>query len=138
MRGVPLRVCFGEVAVSAVTDEGMVLLDAAMPEAEAAARLGHLAMHVVEGSPAPGAGEAECEAAVRRALEAEARAFALELRLRRGLGVIKHRYGFEAAFWGARAEEREAGIAAWLWEHPGGGEGVDGLAEGYRRRCRGD
>lgn len=133
----PPRVCFGQVAVSAVNHEGAVLLDNAMPEAEAAARLGHLLLHVLDGSPAPRAGEADCDAAVRRALDIEARAFAAELRLRQALGVTGIRYGFEEDFRRAPVEAGEAGIRAWLEAHPAGGQGVDALAEGYRRRCKG-
>lgn len=132
------RVCFGQVPVSAVTPEGVVLLEATLADAEAAARLGHLLLHVVEGSPAPRAGEPDCEAAVRRALAAEARALAMELRLRRALGVTAPalRYEFEEDFWRAAPGEREGVVLAYLEAHPHGGPGVDALAEGYRRRCR--
>lgn len=136
LTGAP-RVCFGQVAVSAVSHEGVVLLDSAMPDAEAAARLGHLLLHVLDGSPAPSAGEADCDAAVRRALDIEARAFAMELRLRQALGVTGLRYGFEEDLRRAPIEAREATIRAWLEAHPAGGQGVDALAEGYRRRCEG-
>jgi hypothetical protein len=133
------RVCFGKVPVSAVTPEGVVLLEVSLADAEAAARLGHLLLHVVEGSPAPRAGEADCDAAVRRALGAEAAALGLELRLRRALGVEAPamRYEFEEGFWGAAPGDREALVLAYLEAHPHGGPGVDALAEGYRRRCLG-
>lgn len=136
LQGAP-RVCFGQVAVSAVSHEGAVLLDSAMPEAEAAARLGHLLLHALDGSPAPRAGEVDCDAAVRRALDIEARAFAVELLLRQALGVTGIRYGFEEDFRRAPIEAREARIRAWLEAHPAGGQGVDALADGYRRRCEG-
>ncbi|EYF03629.1 hypothetical protein [Chondromyces apiculatus] len=135
-RGAP-RVCFGRVPVSALTDDGVVLLDTASPDAEAAARLGHLALHAIAGSPAPHPGSPDCDAAVARALTLEARAFALELRLRRALGVTSIRYGFEEAYWQASPEAREPAILAWLTAHPSGGQGVDALGDGYRRRCEG-
>ncbi|AKT41578.1 ImmA/IrrE family metallo-endopeptidase [Chondromyces crocatus] len=129
--------CFGQVPVSAIDDTGTLLLDDRLPDAEAAARLGHLLLHRVEGSPAPRAGEPDCDAAVHRALTAEARAFALELRLRRALGVTSTRYAFEADVWRVTPEAHQQTILTWLVAHPGGGEGVDALGEGYRRRCEG-
>lgn len=140
------RVCFGRVPVSAVTPDGTVLLEASLGDAEAAARLGHLLLHVIEGPPmpalvpaAPALSGAECGAAVRRALVAEAGALALELGLRRALGVTAPalRYEFEQDFWRAPPEAREGVILAYLESHPGGGPGIDALAESYRRRCAG-
>ena len=136
------RVCVGRVPVSAVTTDGTILLDAALDEAEAAARLGHLLVHVVEGLPgaasAGGAAAGGCDAEVARALAAEARALALELRLRRALGVRapRLRYELEGDFWEAEPGAREGLILGYLAAHPGGGPGIDAIAEGYARRCR--
>jgi hypothetical protein len=135
----PPQICFGRIPVSAVTADGTVLLDAALSDAEASARLAHLLLHLVEGSPAPRPGIFDCSAAVRQALAAEASALSLELRLRRELGVASPAlaYEFEDDFWRAPLDEREASIFSYLEAHPAGGPGVDALAEGYLRRCRG-
>jgi hypothetical protein len=133
------RVCFGPAAVSASTSDGVVLLDAALGDAEAAARLGHLLLHVKRGSPLVlPEDRAGCDAAVDRALAAEADALALELRLRRALGVAapKMSYAFEEPFWKAEPEARTPLVLAYLRAHPQGAPGLDALAAGYARRCR--
>ncbi|AKF08403.1 hemophore-related protein [Sandaracinus amylolyticus] len=112
-----------------------VVLDRALGEGEAAARLGHLLVHVRDGSPyreGP-----HCDVVVARALDAEARAHALELDLRRALSVAPDvlRYELEPAYWAAPPDERVALVRAYLEAHPDGAPGIDALASAYRQRC---
>jgi hypothetical protein len=133
------HVCFGPAAVSALTSDGVALLDAALGDEEAAARLGHLFVHVKRGSPLVlPEDRAACDAAVERALAAEAEALALELGLRRALGVRvpKIAYAFEEPFWKAEPRARTELVLAYLRAHPDGAPGIDALASGYARRCR--
>lgn len=136
--GRPLRMCFGEVPSSVVTEQGTLLMDARLDDARAAARAAHLAAHLADGLPALVGGEGGCDARVREALRAEARALALELRLVRALGAPPPEGGpweVEAVHWAAPPEGREAAIEAYLRSHPDGAPGVDALAAGYARRC---
>jgi hypothetical protein len=128
----------GPMAVSSITTEGTVLLDRELGEREAAARLGHLLDHAVEGMPMAHPRAGGCDAQVEEALAQEARALAIELRLRRALGVAGPRiaYAFEDAFWRAPAEAREPLVLDYLRAHPDGAPGLDALASGYARRCR--
>jgi hypothetical protein len=132
------RICFGPAAVSSITTEGVVLLDRELGELEAAARLGHLLAHAVEGMPMAQPRAGDCDAQVEEALVQEARALALELRLRRALGVTERRlpYAFEDAFWRSPTAGRERLVLEYLHAHPDGAPGLDGLASGYSRRCR--
>jgi len=130
--------CFGSMEVSAVTTERVVLFDEQLGDEEAAARLGHLIEHVVEGLSAEKRDGETCEEVVRRALAHEAAALSRELRLRRALGVgaAKIRYELEEAFWAAQPDDREALVLAYLEAHPNGAPGIDALAAGYAQRCR--
>jgi hypothetical protein len=132
--------CFGPARVSSVTTDQVVLFDADLRGAEAAARLGHLVEHLAEGLPLGRVTDEDCAVQVDRALAAEARALALELRLRRALGAPsgdgrRLPFTFEDAFWAAPEDRREALVLADLRAHPDGGPGLDALASGYARRC---
>lgn len=131
------RVCFGRGPSVLEERERHVVLDGALGPGEGAARLGHLLVHVRDGSPyVPGP---DCDVVVARALDAEARAHALELELRRALSVPAASalsFGeLEPAFWAAPEAERVALVRAYLEAHPDGAPGIDGLASGYRARC---
>lgn len=82
----PAEVCVRDVARSVRVADGPIHLAAERSDAELAARLGHLLLHVREGLPqlTPGAG---CDADLERALAAEVHAHALERRLRAALGA---------------------------------------------------
>jgi hypothetical protein len=131
-------ICFGKPARSVVTLDRQFLLEACEPEAPATARLGHLMLHLAEGSLLDGGPvRCDCNAWVDEALGAEARALSLEIRLRRALGAgDAARYAFEAAYWEALPAAQEGAVLAFLRTHPHGGGGVDALAAGYARRCR--
>jgi hypothetical protein len=136
--GKPLRLCFGAVRSSVVTEQGVLLMDASLDDRRAGARVGHLVMHLADGLPAIVAGEGDCGARVEQALAAEARALGLELRLLRELGAPPPAGGpweVEAIHWAAPPEGREAALLAYLRAHPDGAPGVDALAAGYARRC---
>lgn len=136
--GRPIRMCFGAVAPSVVTEEGMLLMDAKLEDARAAARAAHLLTHLVDGLPALVKGQGDCEARVEQALAAEARALALELRLLRELGAPPPEGGpweVEGIHWAAAPAAREAVLVDYLRSHPDGAPGVDALATGYARRC---
>lgn len=80
----PFDVCWGEVSLSVLDDRRCVRLDRRLGDPEAAARLGHLLLHLREGVPlAEG-----CDArALALAEDRERGAHALEGRLRAALGV---------------------------------------------------
>ncbi len=137
-QGQPIRMCFGAVSSSVVTEQGTLLMDAGQGDARAAARAAHLLLHLADGLPALVKGEGDCDARVEEALRAEARALALELRLLRELGAPPPEGGpweVEGIHWAAAPEEREAALVAYLRAHPDGAPGVDALASGYARRC---
>lgn len=134
----PVRMCFGPARPSALTGEGLLLMDASQDEARAAARAAHLVLHLSDGLPALVAGKGDCERRVEQALAAEARGLALELRLGRELGAPPAEGGpfeVEGVFWQAAPEAREAALVAYLRAHPDGAPGVDALAAGYAKRC---
>lgn len=121
-----------------MTTERVALFDERLGDEEAAARLGHLLQHVVEGLSAEKRDGESCDEVTRRALAREASALSRELRLRRALGVdtANVRYAFEEAFWAARPDDREPLVLAYLEAHPNGAPGIDALAAGYAQRCR--
>lgn len=136
--GRPIRMCFGAVRSSVVTEQGVMLMDAKLDDARAAARVAHLVTHLADGLPAIVAGEGDCDARVEQALAAEARALALELRLLRELEAPPPEGGpweVEGVHWAAPPEGREAAVLSYLRAHPDGAPGVDALAAGYARRC---
>jgi hypothetical protein len=136
----PLRICFVEIPVAAVTTEGTFLLDPRTPDAESAARLGHLLLHQIEGGlNIEGAPDRPCERVVDQAIWAEARAHALELELRRALGVTdpRRRFPFEDAFWAAPPEERVATLHHYFRAHPEGDSILPGFVSAYAARCDG-
>ncbi len=75
-------VCWGEPEVTAIEERGVLLMDRRVSEAEAAARMGHLLFHAVEGMPL-----AEGCAGLDVAAQRESRAHALEGRLRHAFGA---------------------------------------------------
>lgn len=127
------RMCFAPEGPNAITDDRTIVLDRALGEAEAAARVAHLLVHVRDGSPYPERARpgADCDATVARALDREARAHAVELEVRRALGVRGGRpvLDFEEAYWAAAQRDRE-GLVRRALEADG-----EGLALGYRQRC---
>jgi hypothetical protein len=126
--------CFGQE--SELREDGPLLLDETLADNEAAARAGHLLLHVLV-PPWP-ASASSCEERVTRALDAEARALSLELELRQALGVTspKVAYAFEAEHQRATPDQRIPLIEIALRQHPDGAPGVPGLAGAYSQRCR--
>jgi hypothetical protein len=128
--------CFAERGPNAIDDTAAIVLDPALAEADAAARVGHLLLHLRDGSPypAPADADADCDSIVDRALDREAAAHAVELELRRALaaapGVL--RFDFEEAFWAAPGPERLALVRRALAT---GAAGPGRLAIEYRARC---
>ena len=137
------RVCFASASsASVVTHDRVVILAQGLEEAEAAARLGHLLVHLRDGLPidavSASLAPAACDAAVDRALALEARAYVAEVALQDELGAHPRMLAFEFgdALRAASGDAREGIVLAYLREHPTGGQGIDGLAEAYRARCR--
>ena len=129
--------CFAPEGPNAIDADLTLVLDRALSDGEAAARVGHLLVHVRDGLPYQADAPGDCDARVARALDREAEAHAVELDLRRALGVGGARliFPFEAAFHAAPSAERVALLRRWPEEHPDGAPGLDGLATGYRMRC---
>lgn len=131
-------VCFAAPgSTSAVDDTHAILLASDLEEGEAAARFGHLLVHLRDGLPDEGLHRPDCDAAVERALAREATAYVREIELQTEVGARPRMLAFEMSsdVLAAPREEREAIVLAYLRAHPHGAPGIDGLAAGYRERC---
>ncbi len=135
----PLRVCYAGAGSESFTAGDDLVLVEGVTDAENAARLGHLLLHRVEGTPEPetAAQTTACAALVREAIMAEARAHALELELRHDLQVTHPRrvFPFARAYWDAPAADRLEVLRRHFWAHPEGGAGVPGFVQQVARRC---
>jgi hypothetical protein len=125
--------CFGQH--SEVQENGVLSLDESLAGDEAAARAGHLLLHLIV-PPWPDS-QAPCPERVNAAVEAEARALSLELALRDVLGVSapKVAYAFADEHRQAAPDQRVALIARFLRQYPNGAPGVPDLAGAYAQRC---
>lgn len=133
-----LQICFVESGVPSIATDGVITLDRRAADAESAARLGHLLLHAVEGSPLPDKipPSRSCAEVVQNALGAEARAHARELTLRRQLGIpLRDGHPFEQAFWAAPEPRRVELLRAYFRAHPAGGAGLPGYVSAYTQRC---
>lgn len=132
-------ICFAADAIDVITTERVLLLSDGMETGEAAARLGHLLVHVRDGLPMREAipRGADCEALLDEALDREAQAHAAEMRLQRALGAVPRRHAFEItdAVLALPEAEQAGAVRAYLEAHPTGAPGIDGLAAGYLERC---
>jgi hypothetical protein len=105
----PVRICFGNLSPSVRVVTGQLLVDDRLSVNDAAARVGHLLVHGVDGSTRAGVSEHE-------RLEAEVSAHMLELELRARFGA----YGatpvlwFADAYWAAPPAGREGVVRAAL------------------------
>jgi hypothetical protein len=131
-------VCFAPPTSPSVVDDAHdVILASDLDEGEAAARLGHLLVHLRDGLPDEGLRSSDCDAAVDHALALEATAYVREVELQHALGVTPRALAFEFAadVLAAPPGAREAIVQAYLAAHPEGAPGIDGLASAYRERC---
>lgn len=135
-------ICFAEPgSASVVTTDHVAVLARDLEEGEAAARLGHLLVHLRDGLPLEavpeGASDARCDEGVSRALALEATAYVTEVELQRALGAAPRVLRFELGDMLAAlpAGEREPAVQRYLAEHPDGAPGIEGLASAYRQRC---
>ncbi|MFO0683891.1 MAG: hypothetical protein U0234_17675 [Sandaracinus sp.] len=135
-------VCFAAPgSASVVTTDRVLVLAEDLEESEAAARLGHLLVHLRDGLPLEavpeGARGAACDEAVTRALALESVAYATEIELQRALEATPHVLRFEItdAVLALAPEARARYVARYLAEHPDGAPGIEGLAHAYRLRC---
>jgi hypothetical protein len=126
--------CFGQQ--SELQEGGPIVLDETLGDDEAAARAGHLLLHLL--LPPWPAAQTPCDERVAHALEAEAHALSLELELRDVMGVTnpKVSYAFAAEHQQAPPEARVPLIAKVLGQFPDGAAGVPALAGAYAQRCR--
>jgi hypothetical protein len=126
--------CFGPQ--SELREDGPLILDETLANDEAAARAGHLLLHLL--IPPWPASQAPCEERIDAALDAEAHAISLELELRQALGVQSPSvgYAFTAEHQQVAPDQRIALVARYLRQHPDGAPGVPGLASAYAQRCR--
>jgi hypothetical protein len=126
--------CFGPQ--SELREDGPLILDETLADDEAAARAGHLLLHLL--IPPWPASQAACDERVQAALEAEAHAISLELELRQALAVESPKvdYAFTAQHQQAAPDQRIALVARYLRQYPDGAPGVPGLASAYAQRCR--
>lgn len=125
----PPPVCFGPHRPSVISD-GVAWMDHALPLAEGAARLAHLALHVASPPVVKGL---EC---VDLAIERETKALHAELEWRWALEVDTPvwPYAFEA-------EWRDSGgdpavVGRYIRAHPDGGGGVAPLVRNYGEQCQ--
>jgi hypothetical protein len=131
-------ICFGDAAsTSVITRARVVLLADGLEEGEAAARLGHLLVHVRDGLPIDQL-HPPCDAAVEHAMALEARAYVEELALQDGLAAHPTTLAFEFAdaVRDAAPDAREGIVRTYLHAHPDGAPGIDGLESAYRELCR--
>lgn len=126
--------CFGQQ--SELYEDGPLILDETLADEEAAARAGHLLLHILL-PPWPDS-QAPCAQRVAHAVEAEAHALSLELELREVLGVPnpKVNYAFAAEHQQAAPDQRIPLIERALRQFPDGAPGIPGLANAYAQRCR--
>ncbi len=131
-------ICFAPATSASVIDDTfVVILQSDLEPGEAAARLGHLLVHVRDGLPSALLHGPDCGSAVERALAREATAYVREVALQAELGAAPRALAFEFAadVLAAAPERREPIVLDYLRAHPGGAPGIDGLAAGYRARC---
>ncbi len=136
------EVCFAAPeSASVVTTDGALVLARDLDEGEAAARMGHLLVHLRDGLPLEavpeGARGARCEAGIERALARESVAYVTEVELQHALAITPRRFRFEfdAVLAALPASERAPHVQRYLAEHPDGAPGIEGLASAYRARC---
>jgi hypothetical protein len=141
-RSLVARVCFAPASsASVLTTDHVILLADDLELGEAAARVGHLLVHLRDGLPIDAvsgqAAERACDAAVDRALTLEARAYVVEVELQGTLDAHPHVLAFEFtdAVRAAPADARDALVLAYLRTHPSGGPGIEGLGTAYRAQC---
>jgi hypothetical protein len=131
--------CFAPGALDVITAERALLLSEAMEVREAAARTGHLLVHIRDGVPMPASvpAGADCEALVSVALDREAEAHLVEWRLQRALGASPrvHAFEFDDDLLALPDGARRDAVRAYLAAHPTGAPGIDGLAASYLSRC---
>lgn len=108
-------VCFGDAVEPGVDPQHRLLLDADQDDARAAAKLGHLLMHVSRGLPFDDDGRGPCAERLARARELEQDAHALESRLLQRSGLP----GLEAstlervmAGYRQRCDDQDAGASS--------------------------
>jgi hypothetical protein len=129
-------------STSAITDERDVLLARDLEEGEAAARLAHLLTHLDTGLPSsavtPTDDAAACDAMVEHAISLEAAAYVAEIDFQDALVASPRvlRFEFADAVRAASILERERIVHDYLYAHPSGAPGIDGLVDAYRARCR--
>ncbi len=131
-------ICFAPAGgLSVVDHDHRIVLAEGLEEGEAAARLGHLLVHLRDGLPDDGLIGPDCDAAVERALVREASAYVREVLLQTELGARPTTLAFEfaPAVAAALPDARESIVLAYLRAHPDGAPGIDALAAGYRARC---
>lgn len=132
--GHPPLTCFGPVDDGLLRSDGVLVLSNVADDAAAAARLGHLLLHQLEGFHFDDSDARPCSERIAEALTAEARAHALELRLRRALAAGGRLLPeeVESAYWMAGGDD--AGVEVLRRHFASAGPG--GLADAYARRCR--
>lgn len=134
-------ICFVSGASMLVEGEHM-LVDASLSDERAAARVGHLALHVAQPPWMPPSSvtpsdrrAATCDQRVEQALQRETEAWTLELEVARRLGAGSARaYPFEPRYWRTPVAQRR-GMLESLLAAGDAAQGVPALAESYRARC---
>jgi hypothetical protein len=131
-------ICFAAPRSTSVVDAShRVMLATELDDGEAAARLGHLLVHLRDGLPDANLHGPDCDAAVEHALALEATAYVEEISLQAELAVTPRVLAFEpsAEILAAPPDAREAIMLAYLRAHPNGAPGIDALSTSYRARC---
>jgi len=134
----PLQICFADEGTGVVRSDGVFVLAATGDARLAAARLGHLLHHQIEGVPLhePLAPDRSCTDLVAEAMVAEAQAHALEIRLRRELGLADPLWSeeLEAEFWAAPRAAQFDLVHRFL-TGADGRPGAPNLEHAYTQRC---
>ena len=121
-------ICWGKWPFSVIDQHGRILLRHTLTPKLAAARVAHLLQHQGKSAPA----KDDC---VAWWIQEEAQAMALELDLLRQWGESAQRFAYADAYYAAEPGKGIQTIADFIYAHPHGAPGMDGLLTGYQRRC---
>ena len=123
-------VCWGKTPFSVVDQWGRVLLQDGLSIQQAAARIAHLELHI-DNQPPIG------EKCLEWWIHHEAEAMALELDLLYKWNVSTDHFGYSETYFGGESTTGVSRLETFIYNNPNGAKGMDGLVNGYQKRCNG-
>ena len=121
-------VCWGKTNFSVVDPTGRVLLRTDLSPPQAAARLAHLDRHI---GVTPPTGERCLEWWVQH----EASAMSIELDLLEKWQVSTDSFSYAKSYFKQLPENKRQYLIDFIYAHPSGAKGMDGLLNAYTKRC---